>query len=66
VRSPRLTDEYLWRAIIQNTNEMSAPFGGHFGARTRGRKFYQLLKMASVEVNRKLASPDKLFSRIRT
>ena len=34
-----LTDDELWRAIIRNTNEMSALFDGQFGARTRGPMF---------------------------
>ena len=33
------TDDELWRAIIENTNEMSALFDGQFGARTRGPMF---------------------------
>ena len=34
-----LTDDQLWRAIITNTNEMSALFDGQFAVRTSGPKF---------------------------
>jgi len=39
VQCSNLTDDELWRAIIENTNEMSALFDGQFGSRTRGPMF---------------------------
>jgi len=39
VRCSHLTDDELWRAIIKNTNEMTALFDAQFGARTKGSMF---------------------------
>ena len=39
MRCSHLTDDELWRAIIRNTDDMSALLDGQFGARTRGPMF---------------------------